>query len=155
MKQNNKKAVIYCRVASEKQSEGGSSLEVQEQVCNAFLKAKGYAVSEVIKETASGANVNRDGYSKLVKLIKNKKVGAICAYSIDRLTRNARDGASLLALLKKHRVDVVYADNPLRALAETFFSAYTQYERETRRRRIIAGIARKKSLLRSGASTKM
>lgn len=153
MKQNNKKAVIYCRVASEKQSEGGSSLEVQEQVCNAFLKAKGYEVSEVIKETVSGANINRDGYKKLLKLIKNKKVGAICAYSIDRFTRNAKDGVSLLALLKKHRVEVVYADSPLRALAETLFTSYVQYEREAHRRRILAGLARKKSLLGSRASS--
>lgn len=153
MKQNNKKAVIYCRVASEKQSEGGSSLEVQEQVCNAFVRAKGYEVSEVIKETASGANVNRTGYEKLVKLIKNKKVGAICAYSIDRLTRNARDGANLLALLKKYRVEVVYADSSLRALAETLFTSYAQYEREAHRRRILAGLAKKKSLLGSRASS--
>jgi len=152
MKQNNKKAVIYCRVATENQA-NGSSLAVQEKVCGVLAKTKGYKVSEVIVETASGANNNRDGFKKLLKLIKNKKVGAVCTYSIDRLTRNSQDGIGFLALLKKQGVELITANSPIGKFAETIIISYATYEREAHRQRILAGLARKKSLLRSGASS--
>ena len=152
MKQNNKKAVIYCRVATEDQV-NGSSLAIQENVCRSFARAKGYDVREVIAEVVSGVSDKRTGFNRLVKLVKNKKVGIVCIQKIDRLSRNSEQTNNFLALLKKCRVELVCASNPSCELIEAIMCAHAQYSSQIRRERILAGLARKKSLLRSGASS--
>lgn len=154
MKQNNKKAVIYCRVATESQT-SNSSLESQEKTCRLLARAKGYEVSEVIVETASGVSGKRTGFNKLIKLVQSKKVGAVCVQKIDRLSRDREQTKNVLALLKKHRIELVSTNDPLYEFIEAIWCAHSQYAGQVHRERILAGLARKKSLLRSGASTKI
>ena len=41
------KALIYCRVSTEKQAEEGYSLDAQEKFCSTFAKNNGYKIIKV------------------------------------------------------------------------------------------------------------
>lgn len=73
--------VIYCRVSS---SQNKPNLETQAERLISFALAKGYKISEVIKEVGSGVNDKR---SKLNKLLKSSKPTKIIVEHKDRLTR--------------------------------------------------------------------
>lgn len=73
--------VIYCRVSS---SQNKPNLETQSERLINYATAKGYKISEVIKEVGSGVNDNR---SKLTKLLKSDKPTKIIIEHKDRLTR--------------------------------------------------------------------
>lgn len=156
MKQNNKKAVIYCRVASGSQQDDPiGSLAVQEQLCKSYLRAKGYEIHKIISEQASGVRSDRSGYKQLTKCIKSGKIQAVCAQSIDRLTRSSRDYSAINVLLKKHGVELITAKDPATELLETMLASYATYQQKMISLRVRTALARKKSLLRSRASSKI
>lgn len=155
MKQNNKKAVIYCRVASEMVDNRDHSIAGQEEACRAMAIRNDYKVIKVISDIAIGRNVKRKGFNELQNIVKNKKVDVVCVYSIDRITRDTKEGTTFLALLRKHGVELVTYSNPLEKLTEAILASTAQYASEVHRERVLRALARKKSLLRSGASTKM
>ena len=73
--------VVYARVSS---SENKPNLDSQaERVCS-FCAAKGWVVSEVVKECASGLNAKRP---KLEKVFKDRKATKLVVEHKDRLTR--------------------------------------------------------------------
>ena len=75
------KTVVYCRVSS---SQNKSNLEAQaERVC-AYCAAKGWTVSEVVKEVGSGLN---DMRKNLQRILADKTVTRIVVEHKDRLTR--------------------------------------------------------------------
>lgn len=153
MKQNNKKAVIYCRVASEMVDNRDHSIAGQEEVCRTMAMQNGYKIIKVISDVAIGRNVERKGFKQLQDIVKKKKVDAVCVYSIDRITRDPQEGSTFLALLRKHGVELVTYNNPVQKLMEAVIASMAQYESEVRRERVLRALARKKSLLRSGASS--
>lgn len=73
--------VVYSRVSS---SENKNNLDSQAKRLVDFCNAKGWIVSEVIKECASGLNDRRP---KLQKLLSEKKATKIVCEHSDRLTR--------------------------------------------------------------------
>lgn len=75
------KVVIYCRVSS---SENKSNLETQGERLKTYCNAKGYAVSKVVMEVASGLNDNRP---KLERLLKDQDFTLLVVEHKDRLTR--------------------------------------------------------------------
>jgi predicted site-specific integrase-resolvase len=73
--------VVYSRVSS---SQNKTNLDSQAKRVSQFCNAKGWVVSEVVKECASGLNDNRP---KLQKILTNPKVTKIVVEHKDRLTR--------------------------------------------------------------------
>lgn len=153
MKQNNKKAVIYCRVVSEAVNNFDHSIAGQEEVCRVVAMQNGYKVIKTIADVAIGRNTKRKGFTELQKMVKSKKVDVVCVYNVDRLTRDAREGAGFFALLQKHGVELVTYTNPIQKLTETIVASMAMYDHEVRRQRVLGAIARKKSLLGSRASS--
>lgn len=77
------KAVIYVRVSAEGQTE-----ESQIKPCEEFCKQKGYDVIGIYKDHASAyCNVKRKGYDKVIELVKNRKIGHVIVWALDRWTR--------------------------------------------------------------------
>lgn len=75
------RTVVYCRVSS---SQNKSNLETQAKRVSAFCNAKGWIVSEIVKEVGSGLNDTRKG---LARLIADPTVERIVVEHKDRLTR--------------------------------------------------------------------
>lgn len=73
--------VVYARVSS---SENKSNLDAQALRLQQFCAARGWVVSEVIKETASGLN---DARPKLHKILQERKMTKLVVEHKDRLTR--------------------------------------------------------------------
>lgn len=83
----NKKALIYCRVSTNRQGDTGHSLESQKQRLIAEAKAAGYT-AEVITEIGSG---KRDTRPKLLAALADLKAGnadALFCLDLDRLARS-------------------------------------------------------------------
>jgi site-specific DNA recombinase len=82
------KAIVYCRVSTDNQEKEGTSLQTQEESCLKYCEAKGYTVTQVFKETYSGASLNRPQIDKLKDSIESEPINAVVIYSLDRLSRD-------------------------------------------------------------------
>lgn len=72
--------VIYCRVSNRERKD---EMEYQVKRCEDYCIAKGYSVSKVYKEIASGMN---DSRKELIKMLNSNPTIIICENK-DRLTR--------------------------------------------------------------------
>ncbi|HAQ06198.1 MAG TPA: resolvase, partial [Bacillus bacterium] len=63
------KAIIYCRVSTTKETQE-TSLARQEEELLRLADSYGFEVASIIKEQASGYDLERDGILELLELIK-------------------------------------------------------------------------------------
>lgn len=149
-----KKAVVYCRVSSDKQVRHGHGLDGQEARCRAYAEEHGYVVEKVFRDEAiSGGVEDRPAFYKLVAYLEARKGGYVVIY--DDLTRLARDvgisRALKLAILgagcKPACVNFEYEDSPENHYFETIVVATGEYERLKNRERVIS---RQHARLQSG-----
>lgn len=71
MSSNKQKAVIYCRVSSQKQVKKGDGLGSQETRCREYAKHKNYQITEVFRdEGISGSLINRPGMQNMLSYLK-------------------------------------------------------------------------------------
>jgi site-specific DNA recombinase len=86
-----KKALIYCRVSSDRQVKEGHGLQGQEQRCRGYADAHGYEVVKVfMDEGVSGGVIDREGMQKLLDYldIHNKESHIVIIDDIKRLARD-------------------------------------------------------------------
>ena len=85
------RAIIYCRVSSQKQVQKGDGLGSQETRCRDFAKLKGYEVTEVFKdEGIYGSMINRPAMQDMLKFLKSHKKQQTHIVIIDDISRLAR-----------------------------------------------------------------
>ena len=84
------KTAIYTRVSTDAQEIEGSSLETQVESCQARANELGYEVPEglIFRETYSGLALERPLLEQLRELVRNKEVGAVICFCLDRLSRD-------------------------------------------------------------------
>ena len=63
------RAVIYSRVSTDAQERDGTSLDTQENACAEYAQSKGWMKIESIRDTASGANLDRPGVDRVRELL--------------------------------------------------------------------------------------
>lgn len=93
------KAIIYCRVSTEKESQH-SSLKRQEEELLKLSKQHDMEVVEVIKEQASGFDFDREGILLLLSRLKDEKIDAVLIQDETRLGRGNAKMALLHCILK-------------------------------------------------------
>jgi site-specific DNA recombinase len=87
-------AAIYARFSSENQSD--ASIDDQVRVCRRYAGLQGFTVSAVYGDPAfSGTSTLRPDYQKLLEDARNGAFEIIVAESLDRLSRDLTDVASL------------------------------------------------------------
>lgn len=84
-----RKAVIYCRVSSAKQTVRGDGLGSQETRCDEYARHRGYEVVRVFKDDASGSLVNRPAMREMLGFLKSRKKDTYVVI-IDDISRLAR-----------------------------------------------------------------
>jgi site-specific DNA recombinase len=145
MKDERKKAVIYCRVSSDKQVREGHGLEGQERSCRDFAKFHNLDVVDVIyDEGISGGTIDRPGLQKLFGLIEKSKVKITVI--VDDINRIARDVVTHFAIRKFIKdaggeflsVNMKLEDTPDGEFIETIMAAAAQLERTRNRERVIS-----------------
>jgi Site-specific recombinases, DNA invertase Pin homologs len=138
-----KKAVIYCRVSSEKQVREGHGLEGQEKRCQDYADHRGYTVEKVFRDYGvSGGIVERPGIQALLSYIVSK--GGGFSVIVDDINRFARDVESHFILKKALIasgsellcVNMKFEDTPDGVFFETMMAAYAQLERARNRAQV-------------------
>lgn len=92
---------IYTRVSA---AENRPNLDSQAERLVAYCAARGYRVSQIVKEVGSGVN---DSRPKLLKLLSDPQVGVIVVEHKDRLTRFGFRYIETLLAMYGRRVEVV------------------------------------------------
>lgn len=96
-----KKAVIYCRVSSQKQMREGDGMESQRARCEEFAKYRGLEVVEIFRDDASGSLVNRPAMKAMVAFLKARREQHVVI--IDDISRLARSLEAHLTLRDRIR----------------------------------------------------
>ena len=98
------KAVIYCRVSTEKSTQETSLQRQQEELAN-YAKAFGFKEVEIFTDQHSGYDVDRNGLLDMLDYMREYKIKALFVQDETRLGRgNAR--MAVLHLLQKYEATV-------------------------------------------------
>ncbi|MGN1400519.1 MAG: recombinase family protein [Bacillus sp. (in: firmicutes)] len=95
-----KQAIVYCRVSTEKETQE-SSLRRQEEELLELADKLSYQVVKVIKEQASGYNLDRDGVLELLDALKVGDAEAVLVQDETRIGRGNAKIALLHCILKE------------------------------------------------------
>jgi DNA invertase Pin-like site-specific DNA recombinase len=95
------KAIIYCRVSTTKETQE-TSLARQEEELLGLAESYGFEAVRIIKEQASGYDLEREGILELLELIKDKSIGALLIQDETRLGRGNAKVAILHCVLKEN-----------------------------------------------------
>ncbi|MED3835245.1 recombinase family protein [Peribacillus frigoritolerans] len=95
------KAVIYCRVSTEKESQE-TSLARQEDELVKLAEKMDVEVVSIIKEQASGYELNRDGIFDMLELFKTKEAEVLLIQDETRLGRGNAKIALFHVILKEN-----------------------------------------------------
>lgn len=68
---------------------------------------RGEKVVTFIDNGFSGGNVNRDGFQKMMRLVRQGKVRKVIVYKLDRMSRSLSDFMNILQEFKEHKVEFV------------------------------------------------
>lgn len=94
------KAIIYCRVSTTKDTQETSLSRQEEELVN-LAKKHDFEVVKVIREQASGYDLERDGILELLDLIKEKEIKVVLIQDETRLGRGNAKIAILHCILKE------------------------------------------------------
>lgn len=96
-----KRAIIYCRVSTKKDTQE-TSLKRQEEELHELANKHGFEVIKVIKERASGYDLEREGILELLSFIKENKVEAVLIQDETRIGRGNAKIAILHCIMKEN-----------------------------------------------------
>src|SRR3989344_395170 len=145
--QEQKTAIIYCRVSSKDQLEG-TSLETQERLAKEYAGKQGLKVLRVFVERGESAKTaNRTEFNKALAFCADKKnkVSFFIVYKIDRFARNQDDHVSVRAFLKRSGVELRSVSEPIdetpigRAM-EGVLSVFAEFDNNVRTERTKGGM---------------
>jgi len=141
------KALIYCRVSSERQKNEGHGLDSQEHRCRLYCEQKGYAIEKVFRDSFSGGGdfTKRPGMPELIKHLDERPYSNNYVVVFDDISRLARDTEAHLKLRAtfKARNAIVeclnfnFDDSPEGHFAETIMAASAELQRLQNRRQVI------------------
>jgi DNA invertase Pin-like site-specific DNA recombinase len=93
-------AIIYCRVSTNKETQE-TSLKRQEEELTQLASQYHFHVVSIIREQASGYELERDGILELIDLLKDKDIQAVLIQDETRLGRGNAKIALLHCILKE------------------------------------------------------
>lgn len=141
-------AVAYIRVSSQKQVDGGSSLDTQEKQVRAYAEAKGYLLSRIFRE--EGESAKTDQRPVLQEMLEHctkldLATNVVIIPKIDRLARNVQDYTSLRVRLSKLKIRLEsigekIEDSPVGRFTETLLASVAQFDNEIRSERSRGGM---------------
>ena len=99
--------VLYARKSVER--ENSISCETQLEYCRSVIKPdeRDEKVLKFVDNGFSGGNVNRDGFQKMMRLVRQGKVKKVIVYKLDRISRSLSDFVNILQEFKEHKVEFV------------------------------------------------
>lgn len=142
---------IYIRWSTEDQSEG-TTLAVQHEACTAYVQSQGWTVRAdliFIDDGISGGTLDRPALSALRARIRERAVGCVVVYKLDRLSRSVVDMVRLVLDEWDGLCHVKSAREPIDTATQAgrmFFYqlvSFAEWERSVIRERTFAGKLRR------------
>lgn len=141
------KAVIYCRVSTEKETQE-TSLVRQEEELTKFAMAQGYEIAHTFVDKHSGYDIERDGLLDLLSFIKEFEIKAVFVQDETRIGRgNGR--MAVLHLLQKTNTSVftlqdkgVLNLNEMDSMLLEILALVEEYQRKLHNAKIRRGMKR-------------
>jgi DNA invertase Pin-like site-specific DNA recombinase len=131
------RAIGYCRVSTDKQSEKGVSLNAQMEKIRAMAVVHGAELIDVVQDGGESAkNLSRPGLQRVLTLVQGRAVQAVIVAKLDRLTRSVKDLCELLELFERRGVALISVAESLDTssasgrLMMNIMAAVSQWERE-------------------------
>ncbi len=133
------KAVIYCRVSSQKQVQKGDGLGSQETRCRDFAKLKGYEVVDVFKdEGVYGSMIDRPAMQNMLKFLashKKKQTHIVLIDDISRLARSLDAHIHLRTAIneaggKLESPSIEFGEDSDSILVENLLASVSQHQRQ-------------------------
>ncbi len=99
--------ILYARKSVER--ENSISCETQLEYCRSAVKPdeRDEEILTFVDNGFSGGNVNRDGFQKMMRLVRQGEVRKVIVYKLDRISRSLPDFVNILQEFKTHRVEFV------------------------------------------------
>jgi DNA invertase Pin-like site-specific DNA recombinase len=150
--------VVYLRVSTDKQAEQGQGLDVQEDVCRAWIREHGHRLVAIeADEGRSGTDAlaDREGLAGALAAIRDGTAQGLVIYKLDRLARDLILQEQLIREIRHAGGDIFttsagesgyLADepgDPSRKLIRQILGAVSEYERSMIVLRMQAGRAMK------------
>lgn len=110
---------LYARVSSNDQKE---DLERQVQRLKDYSASRGYQVTKVVSELASGLNDTRP---KFIKLLTDPRIGVIVVEHRDRATRFGFHYIEQLMQMQGRRIEVIFPSDTDNDLVDDFIAVIT------------------------------
>ncbi|MCP3739242.1 YneB family resolvase-like protein [Rossellomorea sp. BNER] len=141
------KAIIYCRVSTKKETQE-TSLERQEDELLKLSDSLGLNVFKIIKDQASGYELDRPGILQLLDIIKEEKIDAVLIQDETRVGRGNAKIALIHCLLKENVKIYTISQNGELQLSESdsmvlnIVSMVEEYQRKLHNLKIKRGMKR-------------
>lgn len=157
------RCIIYTRKSADETDPQLSSLQVQRDLCAAYIASQAYEGWHLLPENYddggySGATLKRPALQALLTQVQQGAVDMIVLYKIDRLSRSLRDFLNLISLFESYNVTFVSVTQSLNTatsigkLLLNVLLSFAQFERDMTSERLrdwFAG-ARQRGLWKSG-----
>ena len=104
-----KRAVIYVRVSSKEQAEGGYSIQAQTEACRRFVLTQGWFLAEeYVDQGESARTADRPQFQRMLSdLAEHRDISVVVVHKLDRLARNLSDHVTVRAKLDKLHVRLI------------------------------------------------
>jgi DNA invertase Pin-like site-specific DNA recombinase len=138
------KVAAYLRVSTDTQSHDSQEAEVRE-----YCSRRGWQNVQWYRDTASGAQQDREGLATMMQMVRRGKLDIIVAFKLDRMARSLSHLAQIIAELQTHRVALICPSqgidtsngNPAAHLQLNILGAVAEFERQLCVDRVKSGIA--------------
>jgi DNA invertase Pin-like site-specific DNA recombinase len=99
------KAIGYIRVSTDEQAREGISLENQRVKIETYCCLNDLELVEIIEDAAkSGKDMNREGVTRLVDLVRGRRIDAVVVYKLDRISRRVKDTLTIMDMIDKKNI---------------------------------------------------
>lgn len=142
-----KKAVIYCRVSTEKEQQQ-TSLQRQKEELLELARSMNYKVVDIFEDEASGYDVERDGLMDLLECLKDESVDALLIQDETRIGRGHARIAILHLLEKTNTTLITNSDqgpfvlSDMDAMVLEILAVVEEYQRKIHNAKIKRGMKR-------------
>lgn len=140
-----KRVAVYYRVSTDKQDFESQKFAIE----NWLAVHKPKTVYTFEDYALSGVNPNRPGLKKMLGFAQKRKIDAIVAFKLDRISRDSKNAMQILLTLEQLAVEIIFVDqplfstpdNPFNLIILAVFAQLAEMERNNIRSRIKNGIA--------------
>lgn len=144
--------VLYARKSVER--ENSISCETQLEYCKSMIKPdeQNEKVITFVDNGFSGGNINRAGFQKMMKLVRQDKVSKVIVYKLDRISRSLVDFVNILQEFKEHKVKFISSQesfdtsSPYGEMIVKILMVFAEFERSSAIERVTQAYAHRSEM---------